>query len=295
MYIRFALFLKYFDLKTTIKNDFLEIEILHRGAELCTIKSQDKQYLWNGNPLFWGKHSPILFPIVGTLKNNKYHIDAIEFEMSRHGFARDFDFVLIEHQDFKVVFELKSNVVTLKIYPFQFVLHVIYEIIDSEIKVSFEVHNKNNFKMPFSIGGHPAFALTSYIENYELEFEIQETLTCFLLENDLLTANTYKIELQNKRLKLNYELFENDALIFKDLRSKKVTVIEKNRKLLQISFSDFKNLGIWTKKKAPFICIEPWLGYADLTTSKGDFLKKEGIQTINANTVYHCSYVISIF
>lgn len=281
-------------MKTTLKNDSLEIEILHRGAELCTIRSQEKQYLWNGNPLFWGKHSPILFPIVGTLKNNKYHTDGIEFEMFRHGFARDFDFVLIENQDSKVVFELKSNVVTLKMYPFQFVLRVIYEIIDSEIKVSFEVHNKNNFKMPFSIGAHPAFALTSDIENYELEFENQETLTCFLLENDLLTANTEKIELQNKRLKLNYEMFKNDALIFKELKSKKVTIIENNKKLLQISFSDFKHLGIWTKKNAPFICIEPWLGYADLKNSKGDFFKKEEIQTIDADTVYHCSYIISI-
>lgn len=281
-------------MKTTLKNDFIEIEIFHRGAELCAIKSQKKQYLWNGNPTFWGKHSPILFPIVGTLKKNKYHIDGFEFEMFRHGFARDFDFELIYNQEFKVVFELKSSVATLKMYPFEFALHVIYELIEATIKVSFEIYNKNDFKMPFSIGAHPGFALAGEIENYELEFEYQETLACFLLENDLLTSNTYKIELQNKRLKLNYALFENDALIFKNLKSKKVTVIENDRKLLQISFSDFKNLGIWTKKNAPFICIEPWLGFADVADSKGDFFEKEGIQTIDSNADYYCSYVISI-
>lgn len=275
-----------------MKNDFLEAEILHRGAELCSLRNEIRQYIWQGDSVFWGKHSPVLFPIVGTLFNNEYCVDGIYYQMNRHGFARDLDFELISKHDTEAVFILKSTPSTLQIYPFEFVLKITYQLINSNLKVSFDIENNSQQTMPFSIGAHPAFSLPQYFENYQLVFSEHETLDCFLLENDLLTDEYYAIKLKNKFLKLEYDMFLNDALVFKKLKSKTITILENNNPLLQISFLDFKNLGIWTKIDAPFICIEPWLGYADIVNGNVDFFEKEGIQILSKNSKFDCSYMI---
>lgn len=282
-------------LNTTISNSTLKATIKHSGAELSSLKdNQNKEYIWEGNPDFWGKHSPILFPIVGTLKNNTYTVNGKEYQLPRHGFARDMEFQIIDKTENSATFSLQSNEETLKKYPFEFELQLIYTLNESALDIQYKVINKSSDKMPFSIGAHPAIALHENFENYAFEFEKIETLKYYLLENDLISNNTKVLETTNNKVPLNYKLFENDALIFKTLESKSLTILENSKPYIKVDFEDFPSLGLWTKDQAPFICIEPWLGYSDTAENSGDLFEKEGILVLNSNQIFNSKFSIKI-
>ncbi|MBS7232728.1 aldose 1-epimerase family protein [Flavobacterium psychroterrae] len=282
-------------MNTTISNSTLSASIKHSGAELFSLKdNQNKEYIWEGNPDFWGKHSPILFPIVGTLKNNKYTISGTEYELPRHGFARDMEFELINKTDNSAVFSLKSDLETLKKYPFEFELQLIYTLEESSLNIEYKVINKADGKMPFSIGAHPAIALPEIFEDYAFEFEKEETLKYYLLENDLISNKTKVLETNDNLMPLTYKLFENDALIFKTLKSKSLTILENSKPYIKVDFEDFPSLGLWTKEQAPFICIEPWLGYSDTDENSGDLFEKEGILVLDENQTFDSKFTITI-
>ena len=280
----------------TISNSKLEAHIHSKGAELFSLKSKVKnqEYIWEGNPNFWEKHSPILFPIVGTLRNNSYTYNDKQFQLLRHGLARNLNFSIIYCTENQAIFSLQSSEVTKKVYPFDFELQLTYTLLDTKLVVKYTIINKDEIDMPFSIGAHPAFSLPNDFENYRLEFNHQETLICFTLEDDLVSDNSFEMTLNNKKLPLNYSTFDNDALIFKTLKSRTITIIEKNKPLLKVAFDDFKSLGIWTKVGAPFICIEPWLGYSDTIHASGNLMEKEGIQIVLANDRFECQFSIEI-
>lgn len=281
---------------TTIFNSELSATINHKGAELVSLKkiNSSKEYIWEGNPFFWGKHSPILFPIVGTLKNDSYTYKNNPYTLSRHGFARDMDFNLIDSNENKIILSLSSNEVTKERFPFEFELRIIYTLHFSILNVNYQVINKGFDIMPFSIGGHPAFALPKKFEDYSLQFETDENLTCYQLDNDLLSEKTKQIDLVKNRLPLTYSLFENDALIFKKLKSKQIQILETGIPILNFTFKDFPNFGIWTKINAPFICLEPWVGYSDVLNTTGNILVKEGIQILESNSSKEFKYSIEI-
>lgn len=282
-------------MNTTISNSTLSASINHSGAELFSLKdNQNKEYIWEGNPDFWGKHSPILFPIVGTLKNNTYTIDGKEYQLPRHGFARDMEFKLINKTENSTVFSLESNEETLKKYPFEFELQLIYTLEETSLNIDYKVINKAKSKIPFSIGAHPAIALPQSFEKYSFSFEKEETLKYYLLENDLISNKTKVLETSDNLVPLNYKLFENDALIFKTLESKSLTILENSKPYLKVDFEDFPSLGIWTKENAPFICIEPWLGYSDTAENSGDLFEKEGIVILDANQTFQSKFSITI-
>ncbi len=282
-------------MNTTIKNNTLSAVINAKGAELFSLKDKNsKEFMWEGNPEFWGKHSPILFPIVGTLKKNTYVYDDITYHLPRHGFVRDMVFEMIEHSDNKVVFTLYSTVETKKVYPFDFELKISYTLLDNKLEIGYQISNKNNFEMPFSIGAHPAFALTNNFEDYSLAFEYQENLTSYELQDDLLSNKTNSIILEKNQLPLTYSLFEKDAMIFKKLKSRTITILDKNNPFLRVDFNGFENLGLWTKTKAPFICIEPWLGYSDTIETSGKLIEKEAIHFIAPKKEFECSFSIEI-
>ncbi len=279
---------------TTISNSILKASIKHAGAELFSLKdNQENEYIWEGNPDFWGKHSPVLFPIVGTLKNNTYTINEKEYQLPRHGFARDMDFELIEKTQNKAVFSLQSSEETLQKYPFEFELQLIYTLNENELELEYKVINKGKEKMPFSIGAHPAIALPDHFENYAFKFEKEENLKYYLLENDLISSKTKILETKNNVVPLNYELFKNDALIFKTLESKSLTILNNSKPYVKVDYYDFPSLGIWTKENAPFICIEPWLGYSDTNENTGDLYQKEGILTLEANKDFSAKFSIT--
>ena len=282
-------------MKTVIKNAFLTATINSFGAELCSLKNKDNiEYIWEGNPEFWGKHSPILFPIVGTLKNNSYLYNETVYNLSRHGFARDMEFKLVDQKENSVTFSIHSSQETLKVYPFEFELQIIYTVDNSNLNIAYKVTNNGKSKMPFSIGAHPAFALPGNFEDYSIQFDKEESLEYYLLENDLISNQTKKLETQEGQIPLTYELFKNDALIFKTLKSKSLTILEDRIPVLRVNFKDFPSLGIWTKMNAPFLCIEPWFGYSDTNETSGNLFAKEGIQVLEENKTFQSEYSIEI-
>ncbi len=280
----------------TISNSKLTASINSKGAELVSLQNLNskREYIWDGNPEYWGKHAPILFPIVGTLKNDSYCYNGINFELHRHGFARDMEFTLVSKDDDKVLFLLQYNDATLKFYPFKFELQLLYSIVNCQLNITYSVTNIGFEDMPFSIGGHPAFSLPEPFECYELVFETNENLLSYQLQDGLLSNKTKEIKLQDTKLPLSYSLFENDALIFKTMNSKQIQIVENGIAIVNFKFHDFPNFGIWTKLNAPFICLEPWLGYSDKLDSTGNILVKEGIQLLEPINAFNCSYNIAI-
>jgi hypothetical protein len=282
-------------LKIILSNSELTATINSFGAELISLKNKsNREFIWEGNPDFWGKHSPILFPIVGSLKNDSYCYNTTTYHLPRHGFAREMEFDLIDKTENTAVFSLKQSINTLEKYPFNFELQISYNLTNSALNIGFKVINNNDFSMPFSIGAHPAFALANDFENYQLVFEKSENLIVSKLENDIISNSTYPLPIENNCLPLNYSLFENDALIFKTIESKSVTLAENNIPFLKVHYKDFPSLGIWTKSQAPFICIEPWIGYADTIENNGNISDKEGIKILRDKQTFETNYLIEI-
>lgn len=279
----------------TLSNSQISVAIKTLGAELCSIKNKlNREFMWEGNLNFWGKHSPVLFPIVGTLKNNTFYHNDTKYTLTRHGFARDMDFELIEKTEDSATFSIQSNSETLINYPFEFELQIQYRLINTTVEIDYKVVNKDNSEIPFSIGAHPAFALPSTFEDYSLDYEKVEPLEYTLLENDLVSQQTEKIHTDSNKVPLTYELFKRDALIFKKLQSNSITIIEKEKPILKVHFQDFPSLGIWTKVGAPFICIEPWFGYSDTTESNGNLFEKEGVIVLEVNAKFQAKFSIEI-
>jgi galactose mutarotase-like enzyme len=281
---------------TTISNKILSASIKHAGAELFSlIDNQNKEYIWNGNPDFWPKHSPVLFPIVGSLKNDTYTFNQKEYYLSRHGFARDMEFQLTEKTESSATFSLAYNEETLQKYPFKFELQIIYKLEENKLNIGYKVINKEEKELPFSIGAHPAFALPEEFSNYNIQFEKEEKPEYYLLENGLISNKKETLATSNNTVFLNYKLFENDALVFKTLQSNSLTILENSKPYIKVDFEDFPNLGIWTKENAPFICIEPWFGYSDTLEKSGDLFNKEGIIVLEAKQTFSASFNIEIF
>ena len=282
-------------MNTTISNSKLKASVKYAGAELFSLTdNQNKEYIWEGNPDFWGKHSPVLFPIVGTLKNNTYTINEKEYQLSRHGFARDMEFQLINKTENSAVFSLQSNAETLKNYPFDFELQLIYTLRETTLDIEYKVINKSESQIPFSIGAHPAIALPKNFESYAFKFDKDEVLKYSLLENDLISNKTEILETYENLIPLHYKLFKNDALVFKTLESNSLTILENSKPYIKVDFEDFPSLGIWTKDQAPFVCIEPWFGYSDTAENSGDLFEKEGILILNANQTFNSKFSIEI-
>ncbi|GAA4054521.1 aldose 1-epimerase family protein [Flavobacterium chungnamense] len=279
-----------------LENKIFSISINTKGAELNSFKNQivNKEYIWEGNPEFWGKHSPILFPIVGGLKNDSYSYNDKKYNLSRHGFARDFEFEIIEKTDVSVIFSLKENDETLQKYPFHFELQIKYVLTENKLVIIYHIKNNSKAEMPFNIGAHPALSLPKNFTNYSLEFENQEELITHELENNLFSGATRTIALDKANLPLNYSLFEKDALVFKTLESKSVKILDNGNPFLKVNYEDFSSLGIWTIKNAPFICIEPWIGFADDMSSNGNLFDKKNIQILEENSSFEASFSIEI-
>lgn len=277
-----------------LKYNNTKITINSKGAELIQIEKDSKSYIWDIDTNYWNKTSPVLFPIVGMLINKKYQYYDIEYNLERHGFAREYEFTIIEEKENKVVFSLQSNEETLKIYPFTFELWIIYIINEKGLIIEYQVKNLSNSIMPFSLGAHPAFKIEGNFEDYSLEFETDEKLETYHLQNELQSGETSFIRLEDKQLKLNYDWFKNDAIVLKDHPTSSLKLLKNNELVLKINFKDFPYLGIWTKKDAPFICIEPWVGIADSIFCDGNIFEKEGIQLLKPMAVFTREIVIEI-
>lgn len=268
----------------------IEINVNEKGAELTSIKFNGIEMMHDGKE-FWNRHSPVLFPIVGKLKNGKTLIDGIEYAIEQHGFARDMNFEKIE----KNSYVLKSNNETLKKFPFKFELYISYEIIDNEVKCKYKVINKDKKLMRFGLGGHPAFRCDYSTGEYSLKFEEEEDqIEFYNLKNGLVNESKINFEkyLDNNKIILDKNIFNNDAIIIKKLKSNKVYLQSKNETILEFTFKEFPYLGIWSKPNAKFICIEPWFNTADTINSNCIFEEKEDLIVLEPNDKFEAEWSV---
>ena len=266
----------------TISNSQLSATINTFGAELISLVKNNKNYIWQVDEMYWNKTSPILFPIVGRLKNDSYTFNGKTYQLPRHGFARNMEFTFDKKSDSQVIFELNETEVTKAIYPFNFKLLLAYTLLDNELVIEYFVRNQSDEVLPFSIGAHPAFAISDKFENYSLQFNAADTFETHHLENESFNWKTTLVETKNNAISLNYNLFEKDALVFKQLKSNEVVLKNKDKSILKVNFDHFPYLGIWTKENAPFLCIEPWCGLADHANHNGNLEEKEGMNHLPA-------------
>lgn len=284
----------------TLTSASLRIDISSLGAELKSIKdTSDQEYLWQADSSFWARSAPILFPIVGALKDGRYLYQGKEYSLSQHGFARDKMFEVYSCSENHVTYRLVDDESTLQNYPFRFVLEVTYRLVERCLNVEYRVSNPSDQSLWFSIGGHPAFSLNwssdDHVSDYYLEFSNAETVNAALIENKLLGQPSLSVFREGRYLDLSEELFDRDALIFTEHSSRKITLRCKNSaQSLSLSFDDFPHLGIWSKPKAPFVCIEPWQGHLDTIDHNNELTEKVGMICLSRNQSYQASYSIEI-
>ncbi|CUL33589.1 TPA: aldose 1-epimerase family protein [Listeria monocytogenes] len=286
-----------------LENELLLVEMKTAGAELTRIFRKDTglEYLWNADSKFWGRHSPVLFPTVGRLVEDTYLVDGKPYHLGQHGFARDRDFKVMEQTENSVRFELDSDEDSLAIYPYKFKLSIIYTIEKDSVAVSYEVENRDDKRIYFSIGAHPAFNLPltegTTFEDYYLDFGTEENLETLCLEGPYRSGAIEKVTSEPARyLPLSYDLFKNDALIFEALKQKEVTIkSDKTPHFVKVSFPEFPFVGIWTAKAGtPFLCIEPWYGIADGAGESVELRDKAGIEHLEPEAVFASEYTITV-
>lgn len=279
------------------------------GGELISFKLNGTERIHQGadcvdenGKVFWKRHSPVLFPIVGKLKRNQTIINARTYEMFQHGFARDQEFEPITKLNNFHSYVLKSNRNTLTRYPFDFELYTTYRLDENRLTTIYKVINTGKANMPFCIGGHPAFKIDAEAfknGDYYLEFEEDEDKIHFLYLVDGLIGTDYA---QNKivdkrKIFLDKDSFNNDAIIMKGMTSSKVTLMRKStqRRVLTMDFSEFPYLALWSKPGAPFLCIEPWHGMSDSIKSSGIFTEKTSIILLKPNEEFDCKYTVEFY
>lgn len=287
----------------TLENENIKVVASTHGGELNSITSKEDgtEYLWNGNKNYWGYHAPILFPIVGKVKDGVYKVDGKEYNLPQHGMARVREFELVEKTDNKLVFELQYSEDTLKVYPYKFSLKITYSLVQDGIITAYTVENKDDKAIYFSIGAHPAFMCPikggEIIDDYYFEFNEKETADIMVINKDGYIKKERKEYLSDDNvIKLSFDVFKDDALVFDSLKSNKISLKSVNHdKCITMDFTGFPYMGLWTKVTgAPFVCIEPWYGHADFEDFTGELKDKEGIEKLGVGEVFNSAYTVTI-
>ena len=267
-----------------ISNGSMSAEIDCHGAQLRSLKKDGFELLWQGDDRFWTETAPVLFPVCGGLKDDKYKLFGREYSLEKHGFACNLDFDGQKLSENSACFVLKSNEKTLKKYPYNFVLTVTFTLSDTVLKTEYSVENLNDEDMYFSIGAHEGYACKEGIEACEVIFNRSESFETCLLDGGILSRNKRKILPDGKVLPLKESYFEIDGLIFEGVNSDSVTLFNRESgRRITVDFDGFENLLIWTIPGAEYVCIEPWSGFPDYSDTDGDFTKKNAIQKLAAH------------
>ncbi len=284
----------------TLENESLLVKIKESGAELSSVKNKEDltEYIWQADPEYWKRHAPVLFPIVGRLKDNQYTYEGKTYNLSQHGFARDLPFNMISQSTVTATLSLQANPQTRDQYPFEFRLTISYQLIQNHLQVSYQVENLDTKVMPFTIGAHPGFSCpidpADKLEEHVIEFEQPEESHTHLLQDGLFDYRTQPYLQDQQSFPITPHTFDHDALVFHDLKSKHVRLLsQQSGRYVQVSIEGFPYLGIWAKPGAPFICIEPWHGLADYVDSNGDLFAKKGMLTLSPGKYFNSSYQIT--
>ena len=284
-----------------LKNELITIKVDSKGAELRSLMDNysGKEYMWCGDATYWGRVSPVLFPVVGAYKDKECRYMGKTYSLPQHGFARDMEFALKEKTEDTIWFSLKDDENTRENYPFGFVLEIGYKIADREVSLMWRVKNVNDGELYFSIGGHPAFTAPK---------REKEKTTCYIglkgldqvkvrkLEGGLASDEVMDLVLEDGLLPVSEELFADDALIIENHQTKEVSLLDEEKKVyLTVSF-DAPLFGLWTPpgKNAPFICIEPWYGRCDSIHFAGNLEEREWGNILTKGEVFESTYTINV-
>ena len=284
-----------------IENDWLKVGIASNGAEVRKVKHKknDLDYMWTGDNAYWGRVSPVLFPIVGRLKDDRYQLDGKTYKMSQHGFLRDVDFEVDEQTTTTVSFVFESAGRFIHIYPYEFKAIIRYVLQEDSLIVQWEIANENKEEMYFSIGAHPAFKLplveNETIEDYSLHFTPAANKN--VMEYELINALIHEKGKANdpSTIQLAPSLFAHDALVYSNIDQIKL-VSNKSSHAIEVIFEKFPFVGIWSKYMesngtiAPFVCIEPWYGIADIYYESGNLKEKFGVNMLETGETFQAEY-----
>jgi galactose mutarotase-like enzyme len=286
-----------------LKNEILSITVNDFGAELTSIVSTKtgQSYLWNADQTYWKRHSPVLFPIVGSLKGKSFRYNGNEYPMSQHGFARDMEFKCIEVTETSIKHRLTSTPDTMKQYPFSFYLDITYKLKGNTIEVNWDVTNTDTKEMYFSIGAHPAFYCPLISDekqsDYYLQFDTTNPLQFRKINEDgLVKEGSYTLPIDGSLLPLNQHLFDEDALIIENNQAHSVALLTPDKKPYVTVNFDAPLFGLWSpaKKNAPFVCIEPWYGRCDSETYADTLENRAWGNHCKPAETFHASYTITI-
>lgn len=286
-----------------LENEFLCVEIAEMGAEVTRIydKTEDNEILWEGNPVYWKRHSPVLFPNVGKTYKNRVLINGIQYPTSQHGFARDNEFTCIEAANEKASFMFRSSEETKEVYPFDFELHINYKLNKKELTVEWQVKNCGDETMYFTIGGHPAFRFAKPEEtkaDYVLKVPGKEKLEYVLIDISCGCANVdevHTLQLSEETYPLSDELFAKDALVVDNGQIEEAWLCHKDgTPYVGVRSAGFPNYGIWSVEGAPFVCLEPWMGRCDNVGFNAELSEKPNVNKVEAGEKFIKDYTIVV-
>lgn len=286
-----------------ISNGEVTASVDSHGAELKSLRiaGSGTEYMWRGDPGYWGRTSPVLFPFIGTLKNGGYRFQGKTYKMMKHGFARDMEFKLVSHEASEVWFVLDADERTKEVYPFDFKLEIGYRLDGRRVKVLWRVENFSEETVYFSIGGHPAFHCPirqgERRQDYYLDFGRKDCIRCTSVGWDgLVGARHVVLELENGRLPVRDELFERDAMVMEDGQVQRISLLTPDKKpYVTVSFQA-PVAAVWTPAgvQAPFICIEPWYGLCDSADFEGGLEERKWVNAVEPGKRFAEDYVIEV-
>lgn len=286
-----------------LENEFLCVEIAEMGAEVTRIydKAEDNEILWEGNPVYWKRHSPVLFPNVGKTYKNRVLINGTQYPTSQHGFARDNVFTCIEAANEKASFMFRSSEETKEVYPFDFELHINYKLNKKELTVEWQVKNCGDETMYFTIGGHPAFRFAKPEEtkaDYVLRIPGKEKLEYVLIDISCGCANVdevHTLQLSEETYPLSDELFAKDALVVDNGQIEEAWLCHKDgTPYVGVRSAGFPNYGIWSVEGAPFVCLEPWMGRCDNVGFNAELSEKPNVNKVEVGEKFIKDYTIVV-
>ena len=286
-------------MQVVLKNDNITATFDTHGAELKSLVKDGREFMWNGDPAYWNRTSPVLFPFVGAVKNDVYRYHGEEYPMGQHGFARDMEFQLVGQTESSVSFRLDSNEETKKKYPFDFELTILYTIHKNKLSVIWLVKNPSDHVLYFSIGAHPGFLVKpgedGTMKGNYLQFDTTGELTATDFENRLVKHSTHTLTTDSDGcIALDEHFFDNGVHIFEHDQAQRVSILDKDKKAYVTLEFDTPLFGIWSpeKKNAPFLCIEPWYGRADSEDFEGELPERRYERSLEEGATFRGGYKI---
>lgn len=281
-----------------MENNFLTVTVSPKGAELTSIRDKQTgfEYIWQADPAVWARHAPVLFPIVGKVKNNLLIVNDKTYPMGQHGFARDQVFTVLSETATSIWYRLVSNSETLNTFPFPFELQLGYELNQNMLHCHYKIINTGNNILYFSIGAHPGFNLpVADLSQYEIRFEQAETAERQLLSDGLFNGTSKPVLSSPTHIQLSKKLFEEDAIVLNHLNSTSYSLKHQHSNFtIGLKYEGFPYMGIWTQKNCErYICLEPWCGHADSTAGHDDISAKAGINSLEPGAVFERTYALT--